>query len=454
MPKVFISYRRNVSAMLAQLIMRELERQGVEVFLDTRAIDGAGPFPRKIRRAIREADVLVCLLAATTLDSEWVQEEVRYAHAQGKTLIPVFQESYRPPPPPHPEHIAALLSNQGVPVLDQRNIYIDDALRDLLALVRSGPGETPWPTSSGSAPTRPPRQVSYYRFWGTLLDRARQRTPLHAHIAPGKRNAIYASAGLPGLKFGYALHRDSASVCLYIDRGDRARNKALFDHLAAHKAEIEAAFGAPLEWERMEPHRASRVRKTLPIGDRYDEAQWPRIHDAMIDAMLRLESALRPWLGSDRNRKEEPKQVDLPPHDLPESEKWNSYYREFADKSDRATAIVGALMLEAGLDKAISNASGSNGESRKKPRGLGSKIEEAYHLELISETQKQDLHAIRSIRNYFVHELSASSFEEPVIREQCQTLQIGRRFVFSKEPKMRELFVATVAALMYWLSTN
>ena len=40
-------------------------------------------------------------------------------------------------------------------------------------------------------------------------------------------------------------------------------------------------------------------------------------------------------------------------HEPSEAEKWNSYYHEFADKSDRVTAIIGAAMLESALDKAI-----------------------------------------------------------------------------------------------------
>jgi hypothetical protein len=46
---------------------------------------------------------------------------------------------------------------------------------------------------------------------------------------------------------------------VYIDCGDKAKNEALFDVLYASKAEIEAAMGAELDWERLDNRRACRI---------------------------------------------------------------------------------------------------------------------------------------------------------------------------------------------------
>ena len=48
-------------------------------------------------------------------------------------------------------------------------------------------------------------------------------------------------------------------VDLYIDTGDRERNKQIFDQLRARSEAIEAAFGAPLAWERIDDKKASRI---------------------------------------------------------------------------------------------------------------------------------------------------------------------------------------------------
>ena len=48
-------------------------------------------------------------------------------------------------------------------------------------------------------------------------------------------------------------------VDLYIDTGDHARNKAIFDGLFARRESIQTTFGGSLNWERMDAKRASRI---------------------------------------------------------------------------------------------------------------------------------------------------------------------------------------------------
>jgi hypothetical protein len=46
---------------------------------------------------------------------------------------------------------------------------------------------------------------------------------------------------------------------LYIDSGDLNENKTMFDFIALSKSKIEDEFSAPLEWERLDSRRASRI---------------------------------------------------------------------------------------------------------------------------------------------------------------------------------------------------
>jgi len=71
---------------------------------------------------------------------------------------------------------------------------------------------------------------------------------------------------------------------------------AIFDALYAKKGEIEKAFGDALEWERLDSKRASRVRKTLTLGGWKDPEKWSEIHSVTVDAMIRLERALRNYI--------------------------------------------------------------------------------------------------------------------------------------------------------------
>ena len=142
MPSAFISYRRQTSAMLAQLLARELQVRGVKPYVDTRQTDGGGPFPDRLLRAIEANDVFVCLVAESTLDSEWVQREIAHAHAAGKIMIPVFQESYVPldRAPDEHYHVHALLQSDGVHIMDVRNVYVDEAINDLAAMIKQSVG--------------------------------------------------------------------------------------------------------------------------------------------------------------------------------------------------------------------------------------------------------------------------------------------------------------------------
>ncbi|MFN4243928.1 MAG: DUF4268 domain-containing protein [Tepidisphaerales bacterium] len=134
-------------------------------------------------------------------------------------------------------------------------------------------------------------------FWTGLLDYAKTKTKLHAGVSPGGSNWISTGAGVTGLGYNYTITKHASTVELYIKRGKDAEdeNKAIFDQLFAAKDEIERAFGEPLEWQRLEERRACRIRKKLTIGGwRDDPAKWPEVYAAMVDAMIRLEKALKP----------------------------------------------------------------------------------------------------------------------------------------------------------------
>jgi serine/threonine protein kinase/uncharacterized protein YgiM (DUF1202 family) len=139
MASVFISYRRRPSAILAQLIVRDLRANDIDVYLDVERMEGAGDFPTRLLQAIDSADVFVCLVGDSTFDSEWVQREIEHAHRSDKPMIPVFQESYDPLPldkAPTP-HIKALLEHDGVQVFDVKNVYVNTAIEALAQMVEN-----------------------------------------------------------------------------------------------------------------------------------------------------------------------------------------------------------------------------------------------------------------------------------------------------------------------------
>ncbi len=135
------------------------------------------------------------------------------------------------------------------------------------------------------------------KFWEGLVGIARTRHTRHANLKPGSYHWLGASSGIRGLGFNYVIVQEYGITELYIDRGDAVENKRIFDQLHARKDEIERAFNGPLSWERLDAKRACRIKHVIERGGyRSTESEWPAIQSEMVDAMSRLELALKPGL--------------------------------------------------------------------------------------------------------------------------------------------------------------
>jgi hypothetical protein len=138
------------------------------------------------------------------------------------------------------------------------------------------------------------------KFLERLLTLNEGRTTLDARLLSSARDFIEISAGISGLHFRYVVGLKKTRVELFIARPDATANKRIFDELESHKHEIEAAFEGQgqLSWERLEGSKSSRIAYRLLIGgSEGDEARWEMVQHAMIDAMTRLEQALRPFIS-------------------------------------------------------------------------------------------------------------------------------------------------------------
>lgn len=126
------------------------------------------------------------------------------------------------------------------------------------------------------------------QFWAMLLDRAKNQTDLYLnHTAPSV-NYMQLRIGRSGYHFDFNLNQSQIRAYLYI-----ADDEAGYEQLEAQKAEIEAAFGGPLEWTASSGRLSRSIGITHAGGYRSEIAEWPRIQDEVISAMLKLVSALR-----------------------------------------------------------------------------------------------------------------------------------------------------------------
>lgn len=132
------------------------------------------------------------------------------------------------------------------------------------------------------------RSDQRYRFWEGLLSAAKERTNLHAGRNPSTASFTSGSAGRAGFEFTYAIRKFDSQVELWI-----MKSKPAFQQLLAQKAAIEHDFGESLEWQELPGKEGSRIRFVVAGGYRSPPAEWPKTHATLVDAMIRLDKALR-----------------------------------------------------------------------------------------------------------------------------------------------------------------
>lgn len=205
---------------------------------------------------------------------------------------------------PRPEHISAITwlneaSTANFYLLKLEAIKIGDSAPAPLLTLIVGPSEST--KAVGKAKQEFAERYDLRRsFWKGLLEYAKTKTKLHAGLTPGRFHWLGTGAGKSGISYNYVVWEHESAVELYIDRGKDSQdeNKAIFDKLAAKKKDIEAKTGFELEWERLDNKRACRVRKSFNLGGIKDEAEWKSVIEATVDAMIKFEAALKPYIQS------------------------------------------------------------------------------------------------------------------------------------------------------------
>ncbi|MBK7706581.1 MAG: DUF4268 domain-containing protein [Acidobacteria bacterium] len=144
---------------------------------------------------------------------------------------------------------------------------------------------------------RSEQAIIRHRFWEGLLAMARDRSGLHAGIAPSYDTWISAGSGIGGVGYNYTIGEFKSRVELYISSTDPDRNLRLFDYLSEHCSEIETTTGQ-MNWQRLEGKLACRISIEIPDGGyRNDESEWPSLHSKLFEAMVRFEKGIAPWIG-------------------------------------------------------------------------------------------------------------------------------------------------------------
>lgn len=139
---------------------------------------------------------------------------------------------------------------------------------------------------------RSEREAILTRFLEQLASRAVSRTSLHAGRTPDATlGVLYGAIGRTGFSINYHVAKERSRVELLIQR-QNAREQLL--KLKEAQTTIEQTFGGPLEWMAKEGVQQCRAYFPIEGGYRTPEADWPALHDLMIQAMIQLDKAFRP----------------------------------------------------------------------------------------------------------------------------------------------------------------
>lgn len=138
------------------------------------------------------------------------------------------------------------------------------------------------------------RQEIFRKFWAQLIDRSKSRTQLLANRTTTADHWLSAGIGRSGFSLCASLVQNEGQVECYIRLpGGEEKSTAAFKTLLARRDEIESSFGGKLDWQDLPGRLGCRICFDLEGGWKSPESEWPEMQDRMIDALIRLEGALR-----------------------------------------------------------------------------------------------------------------------------------------------------------------
>ena len=130
-------------------------------------------------------------------------------------------------------------------------------------------------------------------YWEQALDAFQQSTcNLYDNISPSDDHWLSAGSGLSGCSYNLVFLKKELRVELWIGLTVTEKNKLLFDFLAATKDDIEAEFGEPLEWLRLDNRKSSRIQFSCK-ADGYNKDTWQQSIAWHLKYISKLEQAFK-----------------------------------------------------------------------------------------------------------------------------------------------------------------
>ena len=146
------------------------------------------------------------------------------------------------------------------------------------------------------------RHTTRKQFWTQLIEAMNQKNSLCQNVSPGTDAWIGIALGTSGVGLNLVVSKNYARAEIYINRGDIQKNKEVFDYFYNLKDQIEKDFGGSLVWERMDDRVTSRIKYQLDGVSVFNEDDWSKMNDFMVDAASRMHKAFKDPVQKLRSR--------------------------------------------------------------------------------------------------------------------------------------------------------
>lgn len=154
-----------------------------------------------------------------------------------------------------------------------------------------------WQKTRRVVPGPTPRAEAYRNYFQLLIDELRERYKFTGAKIAQPQNWYSFASGFTGITYAASYAQGGqARVEIYIDKGDSAENKRLFDWLAENQDSIEQELGGSLAWERLDDKQASRIAMYRP-GSIDDNAKiLAETRQWQIKWLLKLKQVFPGWI--------------------------------------------------------------------------------------------------------------------------------------------------------------
>lgn len=131
------------------------------------------------------------------------------------------------------------------------------------------------------------------KFWEQFINASNAKNNLFANNSASKESWIGKGIGMSGVNINLAMSSNYCRAEIIFNRGSKEENKDLFDFIYKMKDKIENDFGGELTWERMDDNVTCRIKYELSGVNYFEETDWPKMNEFLIDASVRMENAFK-----------------------------------------------------------------------------------------------------------------------------------------------------------------